>query len=134
MKKMKIISNAHSEKLREDFKMSDLVAFIQGQYMVEALLCTVGNMFGKNANFSYPEQAYSLNKSEKELTEDEIELQRQQFIAALQTMQHNFNINKEKKQNISFYAKAEHDNDETQQAHRYTQTMRSTVPPLRRKP
>ncbi len=40
-----------------------------------------------------------------------------------------FNINKEKKQNISFYAKAEHDNDETQQAHRYTQTVCSTFPP-----
>ena len=96
MKKMKIISNAHSEKLREDFKMSDVAAFVQGRYMVEALLCTVGNMLGKNANFKYPEQAYSMNESEKELTEDEIELQRQQFIAALQTMQHNFNINKEK--------------------------------------
>lgn len=96
MKKMKIISNAHSEKLREDFKMSDVAAFVQGRYMVEALLCTVGNMLGKNANFKYPEQAYSMNESEKELTEDEIELQRQQFIASLQTMQHNFNINKEK--------------------------------------
>ena len=44
-------------------------------------------------------------------------------------VQGSFNINKEKKQNISFYAKAEHDNDETQQAHRYTQTVCSTVPP-----
>ncbi len=44
-------------------------------------------------------------------------------------VQGSFNINKEKKQNISFYAKAEHDNDETQQAHRYTQKVCSTVPP-----
>ena len=41
-------------------------------------------------------------------------------------VQGSFNINKEKKQNISFYAKAEHDNDETQQAHRYTS---ATLPP-----
>ena len=44
-------------------------------------------------------------------------------------VQGSFNINKEKKQNISFYAKAEHDNDETQQAHRYTQTVCPTAPP-----
>ena len=44
-------------------------------------------------------------------------------------VQGSFNINKEKKQNISFYAKAEHDNDETQQAHRYTQTVCPTASP-----
>jgi len=101
MKKMKIISSAYSEKLREEFKMSDVVAFVQGRYMVEALLCTVGNMLGgKGTNFTYPEQAYSMNEAEVELTEDEIEAQRQQFIASLQTMQHNFNLNKERQKQI----------------------------------
>lgn len=98
MKQIRHIMNAYTEKIREEFKISDLVAFVQGRYMVEALLCTVGNMLGKNANFSYPEQAYSMNTTEKKLTEEEIELQRQQFIATLQTMQHNFNINKQKQQ------------------------------------
>ena len=93
MRKIKIISNAYSEKLHEDFRLSDLRAYVQGIYVVEAILCTIGNMTG--GKHSYPKQAYSMNV-EKELTEDEIELQRQQFIAALQTMQHNFNINKEK--------------------------------------
>jgi hypothetical protein len=78
--------------------MSDVMAFIQGRYMVEALLCTVGNMLGKNADFKYPEQAYSMNDTEETLSEEEIEIQRQQFIASLQTMQHNFNINKMKQQ------------------------------------
>lgn len=100
MRKMRIIANAYSEKLREDFKMSDVVAFIQGRYMVEALLCTVGNMLGKNANFKYPEQAYSMSDTEEVLSEEEIERQRQQFIVSLQTMQHNFNINKEKQKQI----------------------------------
>ncbi len=44
-------------------------------------------------------------------------------------VQGSFNINKEKKQNISFYAKAEHDNDETRQAHRYSQTVCPTASP-----
>ena len=97
MRQMKIISKAYIEKVEDDFKISDVTAFVQGRYMVEALLATVGNMLGgKNAKFTYPEQPYSLAKKEKELTEDEIETQRQQFIAALQTMQHNFNISKQK--------------------------------------
>ena len=97
LKKMRIITKAYADKIEDDFKIADTMAFVQGRYMVEALLCTVGNMLGgKNAKFSYPEQPYSMVKQEKELTEDEIELQRQQFIAALETMQHNFNINKER--------------------------------------
>lgn len=97
MRQMKIITKAYSGKLEDDFKIADVVAFVQGRYIVEALLCTVGNMLGgKSAKFSYPEQPYSLVKKEEQLTEDEIEKQRQQFIAALQTMQHNFEINKEK--------------------------------------
>ena len=98
MKRIQIISNAYSEKMRDDFKISDVMAYIQGRYMCEALLATVGNMLGKNTKFTYPEQAYSMMQTEDNLTEDEIELQRQQFIAALQTMQHNFEINKEKQQ------------------------------------
>ena len=99
MRRIKIIANAYTEKLQDDFKISDVMAFVQGRYMVEALLCTVGNMLGgKNTKFEYPERPYSMVDQEKELTEDEIERQREQFIAALQTMQHNFNINKEKQE------------------------------------
>ncbi|MBR1520683.1 MAG: hypothetical protein IJ635_05540 [Bacteroidaceae bacterium] len=36
-----------------------------------------------------------------------------------------FNINKQKEQHLSFYAKVEHDNDESRQAQRYTQTTQS---------
>jgi len=96
MKKIRIIANAYSEKIRDDFMLADTVAFVQGRYIVEALLCTVGNMFGKNAKFEYPEQPYSMNKVDRALTADEIEEQRQQFIATLKTMETNFNLNKEK--------------------------------------
>lgn len=96
MKQIRYILNAYTEKQKEDFKLSDIHAFIQGRYMVDALLCTVGNMLGgKHSNFSYPEQAYSLANDERELTEDEIQRQREEFIAVLQTMERNFNLNKE---------------------------------------
>ena len=94
MRKIKVIANAYSEKLKEEFKTADTIAFIQGRYMVEALLCTVGNMFSKNANFKYPEQAYSMGMA-TELTEEEIENQREQFIAMLKVMEKNFNLSKD---------------------------------------
>ena len=95
MKQIKIIANAYSEKMKEDFKIADTMAFIQGRYMVDALLCTVGNMLGgKNTKFTYPEQAYSMNATE-DLTEEEIQEQREQFIAMLQVMEKNFKLSKE---------------------------------------
>lgn len=100
MTEIRTISKAYSEKLSEEFKLNDIMAFVQGRYIVDALLCTVGNMFGgKNAKFEYPEQAYSLNSEEKELTEEEIQNQRVQFMAMLQTMERNFNLNKEREKN-----------------------------------
>ena len=95
MKKIRIISKAYSEKVEDDFRVSDVIAFIQGRYMVEALLCTVGNMLGSKAKFKYPEQAYSMQGKEEELSEDEIQRQREQFIAMMQVMEKNFKLEKE---------------------------------------
>ena len=101
MKDIRVIANAYSEKIKDDFRLADTMAFIQGRYMVEALLCTVGNMLGgKNTKFSYPDEPYSASYTKNELTEDEIELQRQQFITALKTMEANFNLNKQKNQAV----------------------------------
>ena len=102
MHQIRHISNAYSEKIQEDFKMSDTIAFIHGRYMVEALLCTVGNMLGgKNNKFEYPEKPYTMNGVQEELTEEEVELQRQQFIAALRTMETNFNLNKAQEKELN---------------------------------
>ena len=99
MNQIRIIAHAYSEKLEEDFKTADVIAFLQGRYMVDALLATVGNMFGgKNAHFTYPEQAYTLARQERELSEDEIQRQREQFVAALTAMGKNFNLRKQKEQ------------------------------------
>ena len=98
MKQINYIAKAYAEKQEEDFKTADVMAFIQGRYMVEALLATVGNMLGgKKADFHYPEKAYSLMREENKLSDDEIERQREQFIASLKIMEHNFNLsNKDK--------------------------------------
>lgn len=99
MKQIKYIANAYAEKMEDDIKTADVVAYIQGRYMVDALLATVGNMLGgKKADYSYPEQAYSMAKEEV-LTEDEIQSQREQFIASLMTMEKNFKLSKETTKN-----------------------------------
>lgn len=95
MKQINYILNAYAGKQEEDFQRADIMAYIQGRYMVDALLCTVGNMLGgKNAKFEYPERAYSMANKEQELTEEEIQSQREQFIATLKTMETNFKLNK----------------------------------------
>lgn len=97
MKEIHYIANAYAERQKAEFEKADVSAYIQGRYMVDALLATVGNMLGgKKANFTYPEQAYSLTHQEQELSEDEIQRQRDAFVASLQTMAHNFNRNKKK--------------------------------------
>ena len=95
MRQIRYISNAYIEKQEDDFKTADIKAYIQGLYVRDALLCTVGNMFGdKSAKFTYPEKAYSLAREDEKLSEDEIQRQRDAFVATLQTMAHNFNRNK----------------------------------------
>lgn len=90
---------AYSKKQRNDIEFSNLIAYIQGQYIVEALLCTVGNMFSdkKSSAFEYPNKPYELGKSKEELTEEELQIQRDVFVARYMTMMHNFNLSKEQK-------------------------------------
>ena len=93
------IAKAYSEKVEDDFRKSDVIAFIQGRYVVEALLCTVGNMLGgKNAKFTYPDKAYTMQNEEEHLSEEEIQRQREQFIAMMQVMEKNFKNNKSKEE------------------------------------
>ena len=97
MVQMRYISNAFAQKQEEEFKRADILAFVQGRYMVDALLCTVGNMLGgKKADYHYPEKPYSISDEDENLSEEEIQRQREEFIAILQTMGRNFNLNKER--------------------------------------
>ena len=96
MNQINYISKAYVEKEEEEFRKSDMMAFVQGKYIVDALLCTVGNMFGgEKVDFSYPEQPYSIMAEEEQLSEDEIQRQREAFIASLKTMETNFKLSRE---------------------------------------
>ena len=69
------------------------MAHLQGAYIREALLSTVGNMFSaKNSQkFDYPDKPYDLNLDGKK-EEREKESQIEAFTASLNIAMNNFNL------------------------------------------
>lgn len=86
---------AYRIKKREENSM----LYVQGRYFLDALLCSVGNMFKSKTSkpFEYPKEPYSLFEEKIQLSEDEIKKQREQFVMSLKVMQSNFNRNHKKK-------------------------------------
>lgn len=83
--------NENENRIRNEY------AWLQGMYFCEALTSTVGNMFrGKNDKpYEYPDKPYEFDKEEHNLTEDEIEVQRELFWQQLHIMQSNFELSKQ---------------------------------------
>lgn len=81
---------------KRKFEYDNLIAFIQGRYFVDALLCTVGNMFSKKGakQLEYPKEPYNL-ESEKELTQEEKDAKANAIIGNLMRMKENFEKAKE---------------------------------------
>lgn len=91
---LKILIKADSERQKSEIRKANSIAHLQGQYFMEGLLATVGNMLsGKSAKkHKYPEKPYELYKN-KELTEEDLQKQRELFVARLMAMQTNFELN-----------------------------------------
>lgn len=95
---IKIYIDAYKTKLEEH----NFLMYLQGIYVRDALLSTVGNMFkGKGTkDFEYPKEPYSLNSEEtdnsnKELTEEEKDLQVKMLFANLESMKRRFDARKQ---------------------------------------
>lgn len=91
---------AEKLKLKREYGKINVYAHLMGVYVCDALAATVGNMFldkGKKPN-EYPDKPFELNDNseEQELTEEEIQRQRDLFVAKYMTMQTNFNLAKNK--------------------------------------
>lgn len=91
-----LIAEGYEIAFKRQIEANNTMAYLQGQYFVEALLCTVGNMFSdKRSNkHKYPEKPYDLNldgNKEERAKEDQIQL----FASSLNTMMTNFNLSKE---------------------------------------
>ena len=85
---------AHEKQLEE----KNFLAHLQGEYFVEALLATVGNMFsGKGASkFTYPEKPHELFEKpvERELTQEEKDTQVKALFADLMARKARFDAKK----------------------------------------
>ena len=93
--KVMLCQKAHEKQLEE----KNLLAYIQGQYVVEALLATVGNMFsGKGSNkFTYPDKPHELFAKpveEHELTQEEKDTQVKALFADLMARKARFDSKK----------------------------------------
>lgn len=93
---VKLIIEGYKEQQKIRFDYDNLLAYLQGRYFVDALLCTVGNMFSKKGakNLEYPKEPYSFEE-EKELTQEEKDAQVKAIFANLERMKNNFERAKE---------------------------------------
>lgn len=80
---------AHRNKVIEQ----NALMHLQGMYFSDSLRATVGNMFKKKSSkpFEYPKKPYELN-IQNEFTEEELQKQRELFVAKLMAMQTNFEL------------------------------------------
>lgn len=65
--------------------------------MMEALMCTVGNMFSKGARHKYPKKPYELFANSNELSDEEKKRQTELLFAKMNIMATNFNLSKQEK-------------------------------------
>lgn len=92
-RRIKLHVDAYTEKNKRELEISNIVAHIQGMYFLEAINSTIGNMFAKKGqSIKYPEKPYELGNSSHELTEEEIQSQRDLFVARYYAMQTNFQL------------------------------------------
>lgn len=99
-RRIEIHVKGHTKKVENDFEIANIIAHLQGVYVRDALIATVGNMFSsKNSKpYEYPEKPYSFDKENNELSEEEIQRQRDLFVANYMAMMANFQLSHKKGQ------------------------------------
>lgn len=95
---MNLIIDGYKRNQQQQMEYDNVMAYIHGRYMVDALLCTVGNMMSKKGatKLEYPKEPYNINPTEeKELTEEQKDIQVKALFANLERMKANFERAKE---------------------------------------
>lgn len=92
---VKVYIEGYKAKTNRELEYDNYVAYLSGIYVRDALASTVGNMFSKKSSkpIEYPREPYPVTEKQQEYNEQqEIERQRQLFMAKLQAMQTNFEL------------------------------------------
>lgn len=88
-----LLTKGHREKIKEQ----DYLAWLFNQYTLSAVSVAVEhNLAGRKARSKYIENPFlqEIEKKNTPMTEDEIQKQRELFIAKMKTMQANFEMNR----------------------------------------
>ena len=94
---LKIYIEGYKNKIEKRLEYDNYISYLSGVYVRDALASTVGNMFSKKGAkpIEYPKEPYPVTQSQQERNEEqEIERQRELFLAKLQAMQANFELSK----------------------------------------
>lgn len=86
--KLKAYNKAYEMKLERDMQMNDSIAWMNGVYISKAI-----GVYFKGKYPDKPMQLFKTKVEEKELTEEEIQKEREKLILSLQIMQTNFELN-----------------------------------------
>lgn len=98
-KKLGYYATAYKDRKESQLHEQNMLLHLQGMYFMEAIMATVGNaLSGKSGKkHKYPEKPYKLNTSiQEEMNEQEMQKQRELFVAKLMAMQTNFELNHKK--------------------------------------
>lgn len=85
------ILEGYNQNQKRQLDYDNFMAYVQGRYFADALLCTVGNMFSKKGakTIEYPKKPYNL-EGERELTQEEKDAGAKAIIDNLMRMKENF--------------------------------------------
>lgn len=85
------ILEGYNQNQKRQLDYDNFIAYVQGRYFADALLCTVGNMFSKKGakTIEYPKEPYNL-EGERELTQEEKDAGAKVIIDNLMRMKENF--------------------------------------------
>ena len=91
-----LILDGYNQEFQRKLEYDNLIAYLQGRYMVDAIACTVGNMFSKKGAkpLEYPKEPYNL-EGEKELTQEEKDAKAKAVIDNLMRMKESFDRTKQ---------------------------------------
>lgn len=94
---IKVIAKGYKERLLQQ----DYINWINGQYILSAVSTAVEhNLAGRKAHSSYIDKPImkELEEKNKPLSEEEMDRQRELFVAKLEAMRVNFELNHKKKE------------------------------------
>ena len=88
--------DGYRERKQIEMDQQNILAHIQGAYFADAIMATIGNAFTKGKKHKYPDKPYELGNKNNALSEDDIQNQRDLFVAKLQMMKLNYEMNNER--------------------------------------